>query len=372
MDEFDLYGDSEGSAARANPEFTESSFIPEEDIPVIAPEQERIEENNATEGMLSYADHIQPLKKQYFQATFGSGMRSDLARKQFAGRAKEADEMFNSEMQSRSYEMNIRRNDVAYDTAVHNLTRAREEAARDREMAASMQPIQEELSAIMNDPTLSREEATRMVGALGVRHGDVLARNKGANAAFTSASRALLGYDDAKKPGVSFGTMFNRSPEIAGQAARLFAEQYGREPSDQDRMPIEVAGALSNYRTQQELKQKYNLELTKEQRDLAYKQQSNLFKAVEDSDFLKDGETGEIDRTKFSEPQQQEQVRVFIEQYGLPEEKAAAEAASGNAEALLGVAGTILGGIRAGQRSAVPAPMRPPVRREPADAAYFK
>lgn len=360
MDELDLYDYSADSEVGANPDFTESSFmpspeqsrqiIPEQDM-VIEPERERIAQNKALEGALSYERDIQPLKKEYFRATYGSGMRPNQARQMFAQRSAEVSSMFNEEMKSRGYEMQLQRGQAAYESTINNLTRAREEAARDREMAQSMRPIQDELAAIMGDPTITREEALKLSGEIGVKYGDTLARNKGAAAAFNSFQRSLSGYEAEKKSGISFGEMYRRDPVSAALASRWFQQKYKREPSDDDRAPIEIAGMAYAENLQLRAKTEQQRKLADEQRKLVNDRIDSLVKTVSEAGFLKD-DYGRYDRTQFSSPQEREATKQLVAIYGTPEEQEEFEKSSDNAEKMLGIAGGVAARWRTSEQQA--------------------
>lgn len=368
MDDFDLYDGAEPLVARKSPEFTESSFMPttqEDNIP--ESERSLIERNPALEGALSYEQDIQPLKKEYFRATYGSGMRGDRARQMFAQRSGEVTGMFNEEMKARNNEMQLYRGQAAYESTINSLTRAREDAARERRMASEMQPIQAELDSILNDPSITREEATRLTGGLAVKYGAMIASNPGVAAAFNGMTSALSSYKKQEEEGVSFAVMMNRSPAVAGQAAQAFTAMYGREPTDQDRLPIAVYGSLIAAETQRKTDQASLSKRNEEDRKRFLDRQTGLFKRVDDVEFKTDI-TGEIkDPPEFATPQDEQSVIQIIKDYGSDEQKTAADAAMGDPRTLLEIASA----IRNKPSTLTPPELRSPIQQSDAGSPIF-
>lgn len=333
------------------------------------PESERslIERNPALEGALSYEQDIQPLKKEYFRATYGSGMRGDRARQMFAQRSGEVTGMFNEEMKARNNEMQLYRGQAAYESTINSLTRAREDAARERRMASEMQPIQAELDSILNDPSITREEATRITGGLAVKYGAMIASNPGVAAAFNGMNRALSSYKEQEEEGVSFAVMMNRSPAVAGQAAQVFKTMYGREPTDQDNLPIAMYGSLIAAETQRKTDQASFSKLNEEERKRIYSRKDSLFKRVDEVEFKE--EFGEVkDPPEFATIQDEQSVIQIIKDYGTDAQKTAAEAAVGDPAVLLEIASA----IRNNPSTLTPPELRSPIKQDDAGSPIFK
>jgi hypothetical protein len=312
---------------------------------------------------LSYERDIRPMKKMFFRSAYQAGARDPASL--YARNTAMVDASFNAEMQSRANEYRLYQQKMGLDIANLQLQKAREEAERDRNMAANMRPLVAELDALTSDPNLTQEQATMLYGRIGMKYAEELAMNKGAANAYTATGRAITGLEPKVKEGVEINSVLNvvgSSPKGMGVINKYITEN----PDYGNRVPPSVVGEAMQLSS----KERKESESAAEQSTLMTRTQINLLqKSLDDvgeAKLFENPNTKKVDPTKFASPQDESRVASVISTYA-PE--MVEQMQNATAEQRLKVASDIVQAINTGKISLIP---RNRPKAKPAGASWME
>lgn len=146
----------------------------------------------------SYESDIAPIKKRYFRSVFNNPLISPSAAAELSiGLSDRINKRESDWEQSRA-------RDIQFQSAVFTLDKAREDAARERDMLTNLAPFQKQLEGAASDPTLNADERTKAIGILGVQNAGLFATNPAAAQAFRAATISVTADKTPKMTAASY------------------------------------------------------------------------------------------------------------------------------------------------------------------------
>jgi len=273
---------------------------------------------------LSFERDIQPLSKRMFRQAFSTIRNPLTAAAAFADSSAGLKQAYvqNAQIRALDEASNTRR--IQYESAVFSLESARDKARKDREMLSSFAPIQAELSAVMDDPSLTTDQRTKAVGSLAIQHAGSLSTNPAVATAFSYARNSIT--EDKKK--------FTAYQYMAGGGDAGFLvemeKRLGRPLTPDDTIPLTEAAVWSeNSRTN---KATAKLKLEKEEK-AAEDDRQNLTHLIRGVSSVRIKDTPVYDAKagegppdiEFENPASGVELGVLIDRFGTPTEIAEAK-----------------------------------------------
>jgi hypothetical protein len=348
---------------REQDDFSESQFATRGGMatPSVTPTEQPLEPTPELGDPLSYERDIQPMKKLFFRAAYNTGGRNAAAL--YDMNASRLDKSFNAEMQSRANEYGLYQKKMGLDVVNLQLQKAREEAERERNDAATIAPLVQELDALSSDPSLTQEQATMRHGQIGLKYGNVLATSKGAVASYNAVGNSIRALEPKPKEGID---ITQAASAVAGTKGMAEITAYvEKNPDNKNRIPIDVFQRATDIASKDKAERAALVGGAEKVTMQMFKNLNDAVDAVGKAKLFEDPNTKKVDPTKFADPQSAAYVDSILNAYGSDE--LVGQLKTANAEARLRAAADIASGLRTG---AIPFTPPPKKKAKPAGASW--
>lgn len=349
---------------REQDDFSESQYATRGGMatPSVTPTEQPLEPTPELGDPLSYERDIQPMKKLFFRAAYNTGGRNAAAL--YDMNASRLDKSFNAEMQSRANEYGLYQKKMGLDVVNLQLQKAREEAERERNDAATIAPLVQELDALSSDPSLTQEQATMRHGQLGLKYGNVLATSKGAVASYNAVGNSIRALEPKPKEGIDITQAVSAvGSSLKGmEQINSYLEQ---NPDRRDRVPVDVYGKAAAAAAKEKAEIVARSEGAEKMTMQRFKNLNDALEAVGKAKLFEDPNTKKVDPTKFADTQSAAYVDSILNAYGSDE--LVEQLKKANAEARLKAAADIASAVRTEKIPFVPPPKQ---KAKPAGASW--
>ena len=309
---------------------------------------------------LSYERDIQPMKKLFFRTAYNTGGRNAAAL--YDKNSAMMDQSFNAEMQARANEYGLYQKKMGLDIANLQLQKAREEAERERNDAATIAPLVQELDALSSDPSLTQEQATMRHGQIGLKYGNVLATSKGAVASYNAVGNSIRALEPKPKEGID---ITQAASAVAGTKGMAEITAYvEKNPDNKNRIPIDVFQRATDIASKDKAERAALVGGAEKVTMQTFKNLNDAVDAVGKAELAKTP-SGKLDPTRYADQQSAASVDALINAYGSDE--FVEQLKKANPESRLRAAADIASGLRTG---AIPFTPPPKKKAKPAGASW--
>ena len=290
-------------------------------------------------AQFSYEQDILPLKQLAFRAT--QGLPAEQRQGSYEQLAAQADAAYERRMKLTALETQERNRRVAYDTARFNLGKAKEDAAKELQMQAQLQPFLEQLQPIITDPNSTQEDVIRNLSLFGVQNAQTFAQNKVAAAAFNNALRSVQGFEQRER-GVNVGQVLNATG-FSPAASDVIRKELGESVTAKQEIPLDLVGRAVAAAEKEKTARALSIKQSDYVRQRTDAMRNRLFQRASAAKLQKDTVMNRPDVDKFADAADEPAVMQVINSYGSEEQQQAA--ASGNAETKIQIANAIIAAI---------------------------